>query len=135
MGIPLFNNAVGGTGIMFLLVPIFICIIFIIVIVGIIYAIVSSASRYHKNNQSPVLTVEATVVSKRTDVTHHHHNGAADNMDYVTSSTWYYVTFQVESGSRMEFCVSGEEFGMLAEGDVGRLTFQGTRYLGFQRRL
>ena len=32
-----------------------------------------------------------------------------------------------------EFLVSGTEYGMLAEGDSGELTFQGTRYLNFQR--
>ena len=49
------------------------------------------------------------------------------------TSTTYYATFQVESGDRMEFSVSGAEYGMLAEGDQGSLTFQGTRYLGFER--
>ena len=52
---------------------------------------------------------------------------------HTTSSTTYYVTFQVESGDRMELHVSGSEYGMLAEGDTGRLTFQGTRYLSFER--
>jgi hypothetical protein len=35
----------------------------------------------------------------------------------------------------MELQVDGSEYGMLVEGDQGRLTFQGTRYLGFERRL
>ena len=52
---------------------------------------------------------------------------------HVTSSTTYYATFQVESGDRMELRLSGAEYGMLAEGDRGRLTFQGTRYLSFER--
>jgi len=29
--------------------------------------------------------------------------------------------------------VAGQEFGMLIEGDRGMLSFQGTRYLGFDR--
>lgn len=33
----------------------------------------------------------------------------------------------------MEFSVSGSEYGMLVEGDQGKLSFQGTRYLSFQR--
>lgn len=33
----------------------------------------------------------------------------------------------------MELGVSGSEYGMLAEGDSGKLTFQGTRYLSFER--
>ena len=34
----------------------------------------------------------------------------------------------------MELLIPREEYGMLVEGDQGSLTFQGTRYLGFQRR-
>ncbi len=30
--------------------------------------------------------------------------------------------------------ISGQEYGQLAEGDRGTLHFQGTRYLGFDRR-
>ena len=54
-------------------------------------------------------------------------------MGHTHTSTRYYVTFQVESGDRMEFSVSGPEYGMLAEGDRGKLTFQGTRYLSFEQ--
>lgn len=54
-------------------------------------------------------------------------------MHHTHTFTSYYVTFQVESGDRMEFAVSGMEYGLLAEGDTGDLTFQGTRYLNFQR--
>ena len=74
----------------------------------------------------------ATVVSKRTNVSHHHHHGT-DHMAHHSTSTSYYVTFQVESGDRMELHMAGHEYGMLVEGDRGKLTFQGTRYLGFER--
>ena len=77
----------------------------------------------------------ATVVTKRTQVTQQQHANAGDPTGAhgfsTTTSTSYYVTFQVESGDRMEFSVSGREYGLLVEGDTGRLTFQGTRYLGF----
>ena len=43
------------------------------------------------------------------------------------------VTFQVESGDRMEFEVDGSDYGLLVQGDIGKLSFQGTRYLGFER--
>ena len=43
------------------------------------------------------------------------------------------LTFQVDSGDRMELHTTGQEYGMLVEGDKGYLTFQGTRYLGFER--
>lgn len=104
--------------------------VFAIVICGFVYVIVSGVRQWGKNNASPRLTVEAQVVAKRTDVTHHHD---MDNAAMSHTSTWHYVTFQVESGDRMEFSVGGPEYGMLVEGDLGRLTFQGTRYLGFER--
>ena len=80
------------------------------------------------------LTVEATVSSKRQNVDVHHHNTGDNNAMHTTTSTTYYVTFQVASGDRMELRVGGREYGQLAEGDFGELTFQGTRYLGFERR-
>jgi hypothetical protein len=48
-------------------------------------------------------------------------------------STWYYATFELETGERIEFSMGGKEYGMLAEGDDGTLSYQGTRYRGFQR--
>ena len=71
------------------------------------------------------------VTSKRQEVSHRHSN--PNTMDTYTNFTSYYATFQVESGDRMNWSVSGTEYGMLAEGDMGRLTFQGTRYLSFER--
>ncbi len=92
---------------------------------------------WNKNNHSPRLSVNAKVVSKRMEVSHHHHANAGDISGahgYThSSSTWYYVTFQVDSGDRMEFAVNGREYGMLVEGDEGLLSFQGTRYLSFER--
>lgn len=117
-----------GFGIMSTIIPLF----FIAVIGFIVFGIVKGISQWHSNNQQPVLSVEAIVVSKRTDVSHHHHNHG-QHVHHTGSRTDYYITFEVESGDRMEFDMDGQSFGMLAEGDRGRLTFQGTRYLGFQR--
>lgn len=118
----------GGFDVMFSIVPIFIIVIFVAVVGMFVVTAVRGAATWSKNNASPKLTVSAQVVTKRTSVTHHH---GQNNMSH--SSTWYYATFQVESGDRMEFAVSGPEYGMLAEGDQGSLTFQGTRYLSFER--
>ena len=76
-----------------------------------------------------LFTVPATVVAKRTNVSRHH----TDNTMSHTFTT-YYATFQVESGDRMELEVDGSDYGMLVEGDTGKLSFQGTRYLGFERK-
>ena len=106
-------------------------LVFVLVIGVFVVVLVQGIRQWNKNNHSPRLTVPATVVSKRTNVTHHHHGGTG--MQHTTHSTTYYATFQVESGDRMELHMSGYEYGMLVEGDRGRLSFQGTRYLGFVR--
>ena len=90
--------------------------------------IIKSIVQWNKNNHSPRLTVPATVVAKRTNVSHHH--GANHGVHHSTS---YYVTFQVESGDRMELHMAGHQYGLLVEGDRGKLTFQGTRFLSFER--
>lgn len=101
------------------------------------FALISNLRTWNKNNHSPRLTVPATVVAKRTDVSHSSSANAGDVSGahgYDTSTfTSYYVTFQVESGDRMELEVDGSDYGMLVEGDIGKLSFQGTRYLGFER--
>lgn len=98
----------------------------------IIFTFIRGIGEWNRNNHSPKLAVDATVVTKRNQVSHHHHNSSNDVM-HTSHSTTYYVTFQVESGDRMELMVNGNEFGMLVEGDHGKLTFQGTRYIGFER--
>lgn len=114
---------------------IFFFLIFALVLITFITTAVRGIGTWHKNNQSPRLTVDARIVAKRTNVSHHHRNNASGNgMNHTTTSTSYYVTFQVESGDRMELSMDGSEYGLLAEGDEGKLTFQGTRYLGFERR-
>ena len=112
-------------------------LIFCSVFVMLAYGIITSITTWNKNNHSPRLNVSAKVVAKRTKVSHYEHANNGDmsgSHGYTTtSSTSYYVTFEVDSGDRMEFSMSGSDYGMLIEGDVGTLNFQGTRYLGFER--
>lgn len=105
-------------------------IMFVAVAAVIVVTAVRGLSQWHKNNNSPRLTVSAVVVAKRTNVTRHS-NG--DNTGLHHTSTTYYATFQVESGDRMELQLAGNEYGLLVEGDRGKLSFQGTRFLGFER--
>ncbi|SDN41020.1 Protein of unknown function [Psychrobacillus sp. OK028] len=106
--------------------PIFISAVFIIVFGFIIFAIISGLKQWNKNNNSPKLSVPAQVVTKRTNTS----GGAGDSR----ASTSYYVTFQFDSGDRLELQLSGTEYGMLAEDDLGLLTFQGTRFHSFERK-
>ena len=126
----------GGFGManaMFTIVPIFIGVVFVLILAGIAVQAVRGAAQWKRNNDAPVLTVEAEVAAKRMDVRTYRHGGTEHSRRHASSRTYYYATFQVESGDRMELSVSGREYGMLAEGDIGKLTFQGTRYLSFER--
>lgn len=131
------NTMVVGFDMLFNLFDLLFPLMFLLVFGMIIFTMVSSIRTWNQNNHSPRLTVIASVIAKRTKVSHHHHtnggNPSGVSGTWVSSSTSYYVTFQVESGDRMELQVRGSEYGMLVEGDYGKLSFQGTRYLGFER--
>lgn len=118
---------------MFSLFEILFFIVFFSILGLFIASMIKGVMQWNRNNKSPVLTVDAVVVAKRANVSHYHHTDA-NNMSYTDSSTTYYVTFEVPSGDRMELRVRDREYGMLVEHDVGKLTFQGTRYLGFERQ-
>ena len=87
-----------------------------------------------RNNSLPIRTVEAEVVAKRSDVSFVQYGGHRGDSN-AFADTSYFVTFQTANGERTELAVAGREYGMLAEGDSGRLTFQGTLYVGFERNL
>ena len=106
---------------LFYIVPVFVVGMFVFVFVKLI-------SEWVRNNNSPRLSVDARIVDKRTATHHHHSNGH----HHHTHS--YHVTFEVASGDRMELRIPRNEFGLLVEGDEGILSFQGTRYLGFERK-
>ncbi len=127
---PFNSSPFGGT--LFNIVPIFIGVGFIFVIGMFILTIIKGVSTWKKNNAQPVLTVPAKVVSKRINTSSGTHNSGND-IHHHHHHTSYYVTFEVESGDRMEFSMDGHEYGLLAENDIGKLTFQGTRYHGFSR--
>lgn len=90
-------------------------LVFLFVLGMMLFTVVGNLRRWSKNNASPRLAVPATVVAKRMNVSRHHTANAGDMTGahgYTsTSATTYYVTFQVESGDRMELRLSGTEYG------------------------
>lgn len=112
-------------------------VVFGIIAMSIVVNLVKDTREWNQNNHSPRLTVSCRIVGKRVEVSYTQHPvggdvGGAHGMQMMSSTT-YYVAFQVESGDRMEFRVDGREYGLLAEGDFGKLSFQGTRFLDFER--
>lgn len=119
-----------GFDFMFSIFPIIWVLMFLLIFGIFAVSIGKSISQWNKNNHSPRLTVEATVLAKRHDVSRR--RSAGEHHHYHTTNS-YFVTFEVSSGGRMELQLQGHEYGLLIEGDKGKLTFQGTRYLGFER--
>ena len=106
----------------FTLFPILFLGVFGLIFGTAVVMLVKSGKQSRQNSNSPRLTSEAEVVTKRTKVWGNH------------SHTVYYATFQFESGDRLELEIPHDQFGYLVEGDKGKLSFQGTRYLGFERK-
>ena len=114
-----FGHGFGGFGMMGGVMSLMFFVVFVAIFVIIAVVVVKMLGESFRNQGSPVLSVQAHVVGKRAEMRNNH--------------TWYYITFQVESGHRMEYNVINTEYGMLTEGDAGKLTFQGSKYLGFER--
>ena len=87
------------------------------------FIIIKNVRQYIENENSPVLTVSATIVDKRRR-SHHHQN-------HHTHS--YHITFETQDGEILELRVKRSEYYELEIGDRGLLTHQGTRYHGFER--
>ena len=98
----------------------------VIIVIAVIsffgYVIVKLITTREKDSNSPIQAVVAVVVGKR---------GEVSGIDHTY--TRYYATFQFENGDRMELKVKGPEYGMLVENDRGTLTYQGSRFLSFER--
>ena len=127
------SSGFGTFDMMFNVFPIIFIFMFALVFGLIAASGIRSFRTWNKNNHSPRLTVNAQVISKRTHVGHYRHRGTHDHY-HSHGYTDYFVTFEVDSGDRMELQVPGQESGLMVEGDKGMLTFQGTRFLGFERK-
>ena len=107
------------------LFPILFGLVFFLILGGILFTVIRAIATSVSNSAAPVVTTEATIVTKRTRTS----GGGGDTM----VSTWQYVTFEMPDGDRREFSVRGQDYGLLAEGDRGTLNFQGTRFNSFER--
>lgn len=113
---------------MFVLVPICVGLIFLLVFGIFAFTGIVAMRRWMHNNAQPIRSTAATMIAKRTEIADWNSMHRRGRM-----STYHYATFELLSGQRMEFWIEGAEYGVLIEGDVGVLSYQGTRFLGFQR--
>lgn len=115
------TSSAFGFGIFGIVFSFFFIVIFLLVIATFIFVITTNVKKANKNKNSPKLTVDAKVVSKR------------DQVRGENTYTFYFATFEFESGDRIELEMQGQESGMLVEGDTGSLTFQGSKFVSFSR--
>lgn len=105
--------------------PLFFKLFALLILCFIAFVIIKSVSIWMSNNASPLIKESCTAVTKRTEVW----GGSGDSR----ANTSYFVTFQFDSGSRLELQVKAQEYGLIVEGDRGLLAYQGTRFKGFDR--
>lgn len=105
--------------------PYLIKLVLLVFIGFIVYTIAQSLKIWITNNASPLLSRAAVAVTKRTEVW--------GGRGHSRTSTSYYVTFEFQDGRRMELEMKGRDYGRIAEGDQGELSYQGSRFKGFVR--
>lgn len=89
----MFDSFFSGDGFISIFFLLFI-VAFVAILGMILVTFVRELSQRNRNNHSPRLTVEATVVAKRQSFSSHRSGGEM----HTTTSTRYFATFQVESG-------------------------------------
>jgi len=97
-------------------------IVLFLALSALIVCVFQRFTQWQRDRMAPRLSVGADVVSKRTDTYYD------DDMPRTADG---FVTFEMESGDRMELRLPRHDFGRIAEGDFGRLTFQGSRFIAF----
>lgn len=108
-------------------------LVFMLVIGTIAFTLISNIVRWSKNQASDVRMRNVRVVTKRTHV--HGSGGHMSSHGHHGSSTrtTYYVTFEfLDDGQRAEFQLPDKQYGLLAEGDLGILNYQGTQFNAFE---
>jgi hypothetical protein len=97
-------------------------ILVIILIIYLLYFFVTWVFEQGRNSASPLLNRKARVITKRQHI-----------VGTELTVTEYFVTFEYMDGSRGEWQVRAEEYGLLAEKDEGTLKTQGSWFMGFDR--
>jgi hypothetical protein len=96
----------------------------IIIILGIfLFVIFPRIIKWFRNNSADLIETQAKIISRRTNV----------SSRMFGTSTWYYITFDLDEMRRLELRVTGNQFGLIVDGDHGKVTFKGTRFISFKR--
>lgn len=91
--------------------------------------ILKAISTYVKNENSPVISTKAQLISKRRNT-----NTQTDANGIMTTTETLILIFELDTGSEIKFFVGGRVYKAILENEWGTLTFQGTRFLKFESK-
>lgn len=86
-----------------------------------------------KNRRSPRIVSVAIILNKHIEKQYIHRKRNASPGMHTRRMQIYYVLFKLESGEKIELRVNKIQYSELRKGYKGKLTFQGTKYIGFER--
>lgn len=101
-------------------------LIFVVVLGVIIFNVITT---YVKNENSPVISTKAQLISKRRNT-----NTQTDANGIMTTTETLILIFELDTGSEIKFTVGGRVYKAILENEWGTLTFQGTRFLKFESK-
>jgi len=87
-----------GFGFGFGMFGVMLTLMFILVFGIFLVTIVRGIGQWNKNNNSPRLTVPATVVSKRSHTSHHHHNTGGHHHTTIPPATTLHFRWTAVTG-------------------------------------
>ena len=107
---------------------------FIILFAAIIgVSLIIIVAHWIKDRRSPRIVVQATISDKRIQKDYVSRLRNASPGTHLHRIITYYVIFDLETGEHIELRISKLKYAELKKGSSGKLTFQGTRYIGFER--
>ncbi|MNM86227.1 hypothetical protein D3C76_62250 [compost metagenome] len=112
-------------------VPLFVkviaAVLLIFVVGSLLFVVIKGLYVWLSNNAAEVLQRSCRIIDKRIDM------WGSGNHSNLSSN--YYITFEFEDSSRIELYVTHSYYGIISVGDRGTLTYQGTRFKDFDRRV
>lgn len=98
----------------------------VLLVLPVVLRALTAIRRASRIANSPERSAEATVLSKRVEVT---------AIDRGRTEQRHFATFQLPTGERAEFELTGHQFGLLVENDQGTLSWKGPRFVAFAREI
>ena len=89
----------------------------------IIVTMITATKAIKKNTKMPKIRAKAVVYSKRMD---------EFALSRKKEIPMYYATFEFETKDKAEYQISEDCYQYIQPGDIGFITIQGTRFIGFE---